>query len=128
MNMHAYPHTHTHTHTVPTYKALHNYAPQNDDDLELVRGEWVTLIETPYGGGWWKGSVEGRVEGWFPKTYVEYVDIEAEKKKVQEGELALSLSHTHTTHNTHTYSKYTIQVHVYFPPCTCIFHTQRTLS
>ena len=121
MNMHAYPHTHTHTHTVPTYKALHNYAPQNDDDLELVRGEWVTLIETPYGGGWWKGSVEGRVEGWFPKTYVEYVDIEAEKKKVQEGELALSLSHTHTTHtHTHTQSirfKYmyiSLPVHVSF--------------
>ena len=24
--------------------------------------------------------------GWFPKTYVEYVDVEAEKKRLQEGE------------------------------------------
>ena len=72
--------------TVPHYRALHNYAPQNPDDLELEQGVWVTLLETPAGGGWWKGQVEEGGEGWFPRTYVEYVDIEAEKKRQQDGE------------------------------------------
>ena len=70
---------------VPTYRVLHPYDPQNDGDLALKTGDWVTLEDTPYGGGWWKGSVDDR-SGWFPKTYVEYVDREAEKKKKQEGE------------------------------------------
>lgn len=70
---------------MPNYRALHVYKPQNDGDLALQPGDWVTLEETPYGGGWWKGSVEGKDSGWFPKTYVEYVDREAEKKKRQEG-------------------------------------------
>ena len=48
----------------------------------------MTLIETPLGGGWWKGSVEGGGEGWFPRTYVEYVNVEAEKKRQEEGGLA----------------------------------------
>ena len=79
-------HTHTHTHTVPNYKALYDYKPQNDDDLELAVGDWVTLIETPLGGNWWRGSNEERGEGWFPKNFVKYVDVEAEKKKREAGE------------------------------------------
>ena len=46
----------------------------------------MELIETPYGGDWWKGKVQERErEGWFPKDYVEYFDIEAEQKKKKEG-------------------------------------------
>ena len=44
----------------------------------------LTLIEAPAGGDWWKGSVDDR-EGWFPKNYVEYVDVEEEQKKKKEG-------------------------------------------
>ena len=55
--------------------------------MGLEIGEWVTLEEAPYGGGWWRGRVEGKdAMGWFPKTYVEYVDREAEKKKKQDGQ------------------------------------------
>lgn len=75
----------SHTHTVPNYKALYNYKAQNEGDLELLIGDWVTLKETPYGGDWWRGAVEGRGEGWFPKNYVKYVDVEAEKKKREAG-------------------------------------------
>lgn len=70
---------------VAQYRALHDYTPQNEDDLKLRRGEWVTLVETPGGGGWWRGRTEEGGEGWFPRTYVEYVDLEAEKKKQQDG-------------------------------------------
>lgn len=71
---------------VPNYKVLHRYEPQNEDDLSLMPGDWVILEETPYGGGWWRGQVEEeKKSGWFPKTYVVYVDREAEKKKQQDG-------------------------------------------
>ena len=70
---------------VPNYKALYNYKPQNEGDLQLAIGDWVTLKETPYGGDWWRGAVEGKGEGWFPKNYVKYVDVEAEKKKREAG-------------------------------------------
>ncbi len=65
---------------------LHPYEPQNEGDLALKAGEWVTLEETPYGGGWWRGTT-GEQSGWFPKTYVEYVDREAERKRKQEGKV-----------------------------------------
>lgn len=70
---------------VPYYKVLHRYDVQNDNDLALLPGEWVTLEEAPYGGGWWRGTIEGKGTGWFPKTYIQYVDREAEKKKKQNG-------------------------------------------
>lgn len=54
--------------------------------MALTPGEWVTLAETPYGGGWWKGTIEDRGPGWFPKTYVTYVNREAERKKNQNGQ------------------------------------------
>ena len=58
------------------------------DDLGLEKGEWVTLLEAPYGGEWWRGRVDKR-EGWFPKSYVEYVDKEEERRKTEEGRAVL---------------------------------------
>ena len=49
-----------------------------------MEGEIVTLIEAPAGGDWWKGAVDGK-EGWFPKSYVNYIDVKAEEKKKKEG-------------------------------------------
>lgn len=80
---------HSPTLAVPNYKALYNYKPVNDGDLELAIGDWVTLRETPLGGSWWRGSVEGKGEGWFPKNYVKFVDVEAEKKKREAGKREL---------------------------------------
>lgn len=68
------------------YRALYNYQPQNSEDLQLVKGEWVVLVEAPYGGEWWRGR-QGEREGWFPKNYVEYVDVEQERKKAEEGKV-----------------------------------------
>ena len=57
------------------------------DDLVLEKGEWVTLLEAPYGGDWWRGQATAS-EGWFPKSHVEYVDRKAERKMAEEGWLA----------------------------------------
>ena len=70
--------------TVATYKVLYSYKPQQKDDLELIEGELVALIEAPVGGDWWRGRVRDK-EGWFPKTYVDYFDIHEEEKKKKEG-------------------------------------------
>ena len=45
----------------------------------------MTLLEAPYGGEWWRGQASAGV-GWFPKSHVEYVDRETERKKSEEGE------------------------------------------
>ena len=88
------------------YRAVCSYQPQTSDsgepstlqrdssmiasdalttgDLALEKGEWVTLLEAPYGGDWWRGQAMAG-EGWFPKSHVEYVDREAERKKAEEG-------------------------------------------
>lgn len=44
----------------------------------------MTLLEAPYGGEWWRGQGKSG-EGWFPKSHVEYVDRETERKKAVEG-------------------------------------------
>ncbi len=49
----------------------------------------MTLLEAPLGGEWWKGAV-GEKEGWFPRKYVEWVDVEGERRKAEEGELGLA--------------------------------------
>ncbi len=63
---------------------MYDYKLQQEGDLELKEGELLTLIEAPTGGEWWKGTVNG-VEGWFPKSYVNYVDVKVEEKKKKEG-------------------------------------------
>lgn len=74
---------------VPHYRIVHSYTPRNEGDLALTVGDWVTLIEAPYGGEWWQGSVGDR-EGWFPKDYIEYVNVQAEKKKLEEDNFKLA--------------------------------------
>ena len=69
---------------VATYRVLHTFTAQRDGDLDLSKGDMVTLLEAPAGGEWWRGKVND-TEGWFPKNYVEYVDIEAEEKRKKEG-------------------------------------------
>ncbi len=69
---------------VASYKVLYNYKPQAEGDLELFEGEMVTLVEAPAGGDWWRGRL-GNTEGWFPKAYVNYVDVGVEQKKKKEG-------------------------------------------
>jgi len=49
--------------------AKYNYEPQRQDELQLARGDMVTVIERS-SDGWWKGEINGQV-GWFPSNYVD---------------------------------------------------------
>ncbi|KAM9347266.1 cytoplasmic protein NCK2a [Symphorus nematophorus] len=45
------------------------YTPERDDELTLVKGSRVIVMEK-CSDGWWRGSQAGRV-GWFPSNYVQ---------------------------------------------------------
>ncbi|KAK3543452.1 hypothetical protein QTP70_020928 [Hemibagrus guttatus] len=45
-----------------------SYTAERDDELSLVKGDRVLVMEK-CSDGWWRGSHDGRV-GWFPSNYV----------------------------------------------------------
>ncbi len=47
----------------------YNYESQQSDELSLVKGSKVTVMEKS-SDGWWKGELNGSV-GWFPSNYVQ---------------------------------------------------------
>ncbi|CDH56114.1 predicted protein [Lichtheimia corymbifera JMRC:FSU:9682] len=53
---------------------LHEYEPQNDDELKLMRGEYVTIIDKLDDQGWWKGSNESGASGVFPSNFVQILE------------------------------------------------------
>ncbi|GLG95056.1 LIM and SH3 domain protein Lasp [Gryllus bimaculatus] len=54
-----------------TYRALYNYRPQNEDELELVEGDTVYVMEK-CDDGWYVGSSQRTgFFGTFPGNYVE---------------------------------------------------------
>uniref|UniRef100_A0A1I7Z3R1 Cytoplasmic protein NCK1 n=1 Tax=Steinernema glaseri TaxID=37863 RepID=A0A1I7Z3R1_9BILA len=52
-----------------TAVAKYSYEPQREDELRLVKGDVVTVLEKS-SDGWWRGLCAGR-EGWFPSNYIE---------------------------------------------------------
>ncbi|XP_073530386.1 SH2/SH3 adapter protein NCK1 isoform X2 [Phyllobates terribilis] len=52
---------------MPAYVKF-TYAAERDDELSLVKGTKVIVMEK-CSDGWWRGSYNGRV-GWFPSNYV----------------------------------------------------------
>ncbi|XP_058799317.1 uncharacterized protein LOC131668863 [Phymastichus coffea] len=63
-------HIDTHTEPIP-YRALYNYKPQNDDELELREGDTVYVMEK-CDDGWYVGSSQRTgYFGTFPGNYVE---------------------------------------------------------
>ncbi|XP_034245164.1 sorbin and SH3 domain-containing protein 1 isoform X3 [Thrips palmi] len=63
-------HVDTHSDPVP-YRALYNYRPQNDDELELLEGDLVLVMEK-CDDGWYVGSSQRTgFFGTFPGNYVE---------------------------------------------------------
>uniref|UniRef100_UPI0037E82CB5 CD2-associated protein isoform X2 n=1 Tax=Semicossyphus pulcher TaxID=241346 RepID=UPI0037E82CB5 len=53
-------------------KALFDYQPQNEDELELKVGEIIDIIEEVE-EGWWNGNLNGK-SGLFPSNFVKEVD------------------------------------------------------
>ncbi|GMR32582.1 hypothetical protein PMAYCL1PPCAC_02777, partial [Pristionchus mayeri] len=47
------------------------YEPKLEDELELTKGDTITIVEKS-SDGWWKGECRGKT-GWFPSNYVEEV-------------------------------------------------------
>ena len=53
------------------WKVIFDYAPQNDDELELKVGEFVRIESKMDGDGWWEGEMEGTgKKGVFPDNFV----------------------------------------------------------
>ncbi|KAM9798340.1 CD2-associated protein [Neosynchiropus ocellatus] len=58
-------------------KVLFNYAPQNEDELELKVGEIVDITHEVE-EGWWSGCVNGKT-GLFPSNFVKELEATAEE-------------------------------------------------
>ena len=54
--------------------AKYNYAAEREDELSLIKGERILVLEKS-NDGWWKGQKNNDCIGWFPSNYVT-VDIE----------------------------------------------------
>lgn len=63
-------------------KVLHDYAPQNEDELKLTKGDTIVVLnkEVFNTEGWWEGELNGKV-GLFPENFVELILPEQEEKK-----------------------------------------------
>ncbi|XP_026174193.1 CD2-associated protein isoform X2 [Mastacembelus armatus] len=58
-------------------KALFDYQPQNEDELELKVGDIIEVTEEVE-EGWWSGSLNGKL-GLFPSNFVKELDAMAEE-------------------------------------------------
>ena len=58
-------------------KVLYNFDAQDENELGIVEGETVTVIDTNVGQGWWMArSSDGR-QGVVPESYLERLDTGA---------------------------------------------------
>ncbi|CAO3622468.1 unnamed protein product [Mucor fragilis] len=55
---------------------LHDYKPENEDEIKLMRGEYVTVIDHMENDGWWKGISESGATGIFPSNFVQILEDE----------------------------------------------------
>ena len=52
-------------------RALYDFAPQEEGELRLKRGDLITVTDSS-DNNWWRGHCSG-AHGMFPKAYVEEV-------------------------------------------------------
>ncbi|KAI8337010.1 SH3 domain-containing protein [Chlamydoabsidia padenii] len=53
------------------------YDPQNEDELQLLPGAYITITDKMDDQGWWKGLNEKNEEGVFPSNFVQIISKEA---------------------------------------------------
>ena len=71
------------------YEVLHDYQAENEDELELVEGQLVTLLNSHYvDQGWWKGRLGNKV-GVFPNNFVRKVEKSPPEKPIRKLESAI---------------------------------------
>ncbi|ORY96518.1 SH3 domain-containing protein [Syncephalastrum racemosum] len=50
---------------------LHEYEPESEDELRLMRGEYITITDKLEDQGWWQGTNESGQTGVFPSNFVQ---------------------------------------------------------
>ncbi|KAI9270764.1 SH3 domain-containing protein [Phascolomyces articulosus] len=53
---------------------VHDYEPENADELKLMRGEYVTITDKMDDDGWWAGTNETGLSGVFPSNFVQVLE------------------------------------------------------
>ncbi|KAG2179881.1 hypothetical protein INT43_003667, partial [Umbelopsis isabellina] len=54
----------------------HHYDPDQEDELSLMKGEYVVILERDADDGWWKGRNERGEIGVFPSNFVKEISDE----------------------------------------------------
>ena len=63
------------------YRAIYDYAPQGDGELEITDGDLLFILEKSTEDDWWKAKKKAmsddddEPEGLIPSTYVEQVSL-----------------------------------------------------
>lgn len=78
--------------TSTTATVKYNYKSQQPDELALIKGSKIVVLEKSE-DGWWKGNLDGQV-GWFPSNYV-----------VEQSHLDLDNVSSSVTTSSHTINK-----------------------
>ncbi|GAB5590619.1 hypothetical protein Unana1_05519 [Umbelopsis nana] len=55
---------------------INNYTAAGDDEIDLIAGEYVQVVDKNADEGWWKGTNESGRTGVFPANFVREVDDE----------------------------------------------------
>ncbi|CAO3596983.1 unnamed protein product [Absidia cylindrospora] len=53
---------------------LHPYDAENDDELNLIRGEYIDILDRHADDGWWQGRNERNQSGVFPSNFVKEIE------------------------------------------------------
>ncbi|KAI7899583.1 uncharacterized protein BX663DRAFT_545501 [Cokeromyces recurvatus] len=78
---------------------LHPYEADNDDELNLLRGEYVDILDRHADEGWWKGKNERGYIGVFPSNFVKEIenDIVAPPMPSRSRKSVMSINSDSTT-------------------------------
>ncbi|KAI9286580.1 SH3 domain-containing protein [Umbelopsis sp. AD052] len=55
---------------------INSYSATGDDEISLIAGEYVSIVDKTVDEGWWKGTNEREETGLFPTNFVKEIDEE----------------------------------------------------
>ncbi|KAI8330842.1 hypothetical protein BC941DRAFT_439707 [Chlamydoabsidia padenii] len=62
---------------------LHPYDAENDDELTLIRGEYIDILDRQADDGWWQGRNEKNQLGVFPSNFVKEIDLQQQAPTIR---------------------------------------------
>jgi hypothetical protein len=71
-------------------QAIYDYQGENNDELNISKGDIITVTQTP-DGGWFEGTLNG-VTGWFPSNYVVPIDNTSDASRGRENGVESSVN------------------------------------